>query len=417
MRRFFLLHPRASDWLVVALYAVGAAVGGLGSTSAGAEPPGWLVLVAVAVAGVLLARRRRPVLVAAVVTLLGAGSILLTQEGVATDTAAAFAMYAVAAQRRPRVAWATLGGVVAVLGGATLVAYQVTTFGTADALVAVDVPFGRITGDRVASTASLIVIVVLGFAIGTSVRSRRLHVTELIDRSVALEREGTQRAELAAAQERARIAREMHDVVAHSLTVMVALADGAKALGAKDPALAGQAIDELTETGRSALADMRRVLGVLRGTEPGEDGAPLVPHASADVEQTVETFRHAGLPVRLVRSGTLADAPPGVRAAVHRIVTESLTNVLRYAPLSPAVQVVIGRHPAASDGSSGPWVEVTVTNAAGAAPSAAATRTPGSGRGILGMRERAALHGGTVEAGPTDAGWKVRAVLPEGDVA
>jgi signal transduction histidine kinase len=270
----------------------------------------------------------------------------------------------------------------------------------------------------------MITCAMLGLAIGGSVRGRRLHVADLVGRANAIARDRDQQAQLAAATERARISREMHDVVAHSLTVMVALADGAKALGAKDPALAGEALDELTETGRAALADMRRVLGVLR--DPDGSAAPLTPTEDVpSLEDIVERFRHAGLPVRLVRVGAQPDPDPGLRQTAHRIVQESLTNVLRYAPVTPSVVVEIARRDSdAPEG--GDWLEITVTNKAGRAPSGTARdgadtrplpagitgdQPIGTGRGIIGMRERAAVYGGTVTAGPTSSGWEVVARL------
>nr|WP_277818648.1 histidine kinase [Cellulosimicrobium arenosum] len=263
-------------------------------------------------------------------------------------------------------------------------------------------------------------------AIGSNVRARRQHVADLVDRANAIARDRDQQTRLATAAERARIAREMHDVVAHSITVMVALADGARAAGRKDPELADHALDELTATGRAALADMRRVLGVLR--EPDEDpDAPLVPaHENHDLEDVVERFRTAGLPVRLVRRGPQPATSPAVRQAALRIVQEALTNVLRYAPLSPVVLVEVVRWDRRATGE-GDWLELRIVNRAGRRPgegdsvderelpasiTGLLARGPvGSGRGIIGMRERAGLHGGTVRAGSVGDGWEVVATL------
>jgi signal transduction histidine kinase len=183
---------------------------------------------------------------------------------------------------------------------------------------------------------------------------------------------------------------------------MVALADGARAASGSDPAGAERALDALTETGRSALADMRRVLGVLR--DPSDD-APLEPEPDVGLEELIERFRTAGLPTRLVRRGALDQLPIAVRRSMWRIVQESLTNVLRHAPGSPFVLVELER----LIDERGDRVEVRITNELGPV---AVDGAVGTGRGILGMRERAASLGGSVEAGAHERGWQVRAVLP-----
>jgi signal transduction histidine kinase len=252
----------------------------------------------------------------------------------------------------------------------------------------------------------------VAIAIGTSVRNRRLHVAALVDRANALAVEREQGAQLAAAAERARIAREMHDVVAHSLSVMIALADGAGAALDRAPDRAREALDELSGTGRAALADMRRVLGALRDPgAPTDPGAPLDPQpGSLDLGRLVERFRTAGVPVRWTSTGPPLPPDAGLQLAVYRIVQESLTNVLRHAPGSARVEVVVASAPGR--------VDVTVTDAgspaggSGGAGGAAGTGSAaGSGRGLIGMRERAAVYGGRVEAGPHDGGWRVHAAL------
>jgi len=181
-------------------------------------------VVALVGAGVLLLRRRAPAVVLGVLVLLAAVEVGLVGSIVGFDLAAAFAIYTIAANRSPREAWFGLGGAVLIAAAA------LTLWGS--------------RADRYVELTGYIIIVLIGLAIGTSVRNRRQHVAELVDRGNRLARENAQHAELASAAERARIAREMHDVVAHSLSVMIALADGASAAIERSPDRAQEAIDK-----------------------------------------------------------------------------------------------------------------------------------------------------------------------------
>ncbi len=405
VRRYFVRHPVAMDVLVALWYsffAVGSSILVIvGATDAAAGPQPYLggVQLVVAVLGglVLMRRRHEPILTVAALVVLGVVCLVLVNESGGIEFALGLAMYAVAVARTPAVTWIVELAMVVAMGAANIM----WTRSVSGEPIR---PFDQVVSIVVATITALILFSVVAIAIGASVRGRRGRIDSLIQRANALARDREQQAALAVAEERTRIARELHDVVAHSLTVMVALADGARAAAPKDPEGAQRALDALTETGRSALADMRRVLGVLR--EPGDD-APLEPEPDVSLDELVERFRAAGLPVRLVRTGALDELPVAVRRSVWRIVQESLTNVLRHDPASPLVLVELAR--VADD--RGERVELVVTNEAGpAAPGRA--ESPGSGRGILGMRERAASLGGSVEAGAHERGWQVRAVLP-----
>src|SRR5450759_1870834 len=298
------------------------------------------------------------------------------------DLGVAFAVYAVAVARPSRIAWTSLGLSAATLG--TTVALRADS------------------GTRTPTLTALGVVLLLGIAIGISVRNRRLHVTGLVERGNALSRDAEQRSQLVTAAERARIAREMHDVVAHSLSVMIALADGASASIQKSPVAAQAALDRLSETGRAALADMRRVLGVLRDGDASFEPAPGGP----DLHTLVQSYRDAGMPVQLTVSGTALPTDTGLQLAMYRIVQESLTNALRHTSGSGPVTVVVAHTPGNVD------IRVTSPEDPGQdSPKPRASSTPGGGRGIIGMRERAAIYGGTVEAGPMSLGWRVRADL------
>lgn len=241
---------------------------------------------------------------------------------------------------------------------------------------------------------------IIGFYIsaavlGLIVRNSRIHEAEL-------NHWARQVSTLAQIQERNRIAREMHDVVAHSLSVMIALSEGARVVGKRDQVRADEVLKKLSGTGRTALADMRRMLGVLRQDETGE----LEPQPTGgNVEQLLEGFRTAGLPITFTQTGRALPEDTTFQLTVFRVIQESLTNSLRYARNVTDVQV---RLECRRD-----ELRLEVMD------NGDATRVPsvGSGRGLRGMRERVALFDGTVEAGPVaNGGWIVKAVLklPEG---
>ena len=347
-------------------------------------------------------------------------------------------------------------------------------------------------------------VTAVGVLVGVNTRSVRLRIKALEARSARMALAREQGALLAAAEERSRIAREMHDVVAHSLAVMITMADGAAATVERNPAVAKQAMETLAEAGRSALADTRRLVGVLRedpsvaagqttalqassgsASSAGVDSAaplsdqpdpagrprwnltgrsaqspepsapsegssssahqhevrdlpvpefaplgtvtpvepsapianlrqqatngagdrsrgdlPLAPSPEqADITELVKRFEAAGVPVTYRWVGAALPEDKALQLTVFRIAQEALTNVLRYAPTTPAVSVDVERHIGT--------VVLTVDNEA-----APGTRPMhGSGKGLIGMRERASVYGGTVQAGPTPTGWRVRAVL------
>ena len=401
VRRFFLARPMAMDIVVAVLFA-GPAVAEPLLTQPPPRPDGSdptaLILVLIALgAVVLLLRRHRPLLTAGAMAALMVACTSLTGTVGGFDLGMALAVYAVAARYPARVAWLVLLGLDAV-GAAAMWLWQVPVDTTRAPGPEAVVATGELVSQmRIISTSGLAVMSLLAIAIGISVRNRRLHVADLIERGNALARDRDQQAQLARAAERSRIAREMHDVVAHSLSVMIALADGAGAALERAPDRSRKALDELSATGRSALADMRRVLGVLT-----EEDAPLTPQpGSPDLGELVERFRTAGL---VVRTAGLADPLPadtGLQLAIYRIVQESLTNALRHAPGTLRVDVTLRSLPG--------HVEVEVVDHGATVP---VQDAGGAGRGLVGMRERAGVYGGTIEAGPWNDGWRVRAALP-----
>lgn len=404
IRRFAHHHARTVDVVVVVVVPVpGLAV--LLTTSDVPEilVPGWVrvawVVLALVAGLVLLARRRAPVLVLVVVT--GAVGLSAVLQGSVDPLPIMFALYAVAVHASVRQAWTGLAvSVTAVLAAAALAMVTAAPLGA------------RGSGGALFSAATVLPRVALvSTLVGTSVGDRRRYVAALVELAERLERERDQRSRLAVAAERARITRDVQDVVSHGLSVIVALSDGAAAVIGKDPDDARRAVREVGDVGRGSLAEMSRLLGVLRvpeGARPGPLDAvgdpPLHPQPCAEeVPALVATARAAGLPVALEQEGTVPDDPV-LQTAVYRVVQEVLTNALRYAADPSAVVVRVGSGPGSTD------VSVTDDGREPGAPRA----SEGGGSGLVGMRERVTMLGGALVAGPLgDRGWEVRATCPQ----
>ena len=239
-------------------------------------------------------------------------------------------------------------------------------------------------------------IVTAAFALGFAAQEREKYVASLVARAEQAERIAEREVELAARDERSRIAREMHDVVAHGLSVIVVQADGARYAAAKDPAVAVGTLETISTTGREALGEMRRLLGLLRDGDTGMAPQPGL----ADVRHLVDEARAAGTRVEADLPEHPPEVPDGVGLAAYRIVQEALTNVRKHAGPGAVVRVrlVVGRD-----------IEVEVRDDG----RGAAATGDGRGLGLVGMRERAAVHGGTLEAVPvTGGGFAVSARLP-----
>lgn len=425
--RSWLARPRRADAVVCACFAAVAlltvALFALPSVIWYSYPPGSPMASRVAIVGIVVAvlgtaalwwRRRFPVTVAAGFVVLALVSLLLTGGSGATTIGLALATYAIAATRGSVLTWVV---VVAswLLLAVTHVNLLSVSYVDLMGLGWLDTPPGHleqppggmtpetwtgtelapVTSDSVRLTAVITIaaLLLLAVALGSYARLRREHLASQDERERTLRREEQHSAALARATERTHIAREVHDVVAHSVSVMVALADGAGAIAATSPAEAQSAMREVAQTGRAALADMKRVLTALADAPAADDGD--------DLATMVARFRLAGLPV--VASGL--DAVPTeatVALACRRIVAESLTNVLRHAPGTQDVRVAVVR-----DGGD---VVVEVVNGPGTGDGGG---YDGTGRGVRGMHERAQWLGGDLAAGPTaDGGWQVVARLP-----
>lgn len=362
-------------------------------------PVAYLAVAAMAFATAF--RRARPtasavvVLGAALVHVL-AGSLLV----VPGDLLVLLALYSVTAHGP---VWAYRTAITATFAGCALFA------GLSMQVDALNDPVSSIA---FATAMSLMAMTV--FAIGLVRRARREAIDALVDRAARLEVERDQEGRIATAAERSRIAREMHDIVAHSLSVMIAQADGGRYAAAGDPHAAERALVTIAETGRAALADMRRLLGVLRSEEtttppPGAStpgvlapAAQLSPQPGVDdIQALVDQVRASGLKASLVRMGSGRPLPPGTGLTVFRIAQESLTNVLKHGGPDVTVTVVLQWRPASLT------LEVTDDGRGAAATS------DGAGQGVVGMRERAAMLGGSLSVGPRPGGgYRVRAEIP-----
>jgi signal transduction histidine kinase len=247
------------------------------------------------------------------------------------------------------------------------------------------------------------VLLLAPWLVGKAMRGRVAHMDALERRAEQAEQERERRAEEAAREERARIARELHDVIAHSVSVMVVQAGAAEEVLRLTPEQALQPIRAVQETGRAALAEMARLLGMLRrdGGELGLEPQPGLDEIDALLEQT----RRGGLPVDLLREGERRPLPLGVDLSAYRIVQEALTNTRKHAD-RPARATVTIRYAAEA-------LEIEVVDDG---TSGTARNGSGGGHGMVGMRERVALFGGEFDAGPTPAGgFRVRARLPIGE--
>jgi signal transduction histidine kinase len=335
-------------------------------------------------------RRRNPALAFTMAAAGGAGLVLMRTGWVGADIAIVVLLYTLAAYRPRRVSVAGLA--VTLLGSAVAL-----TVGTP-----VGTPAVGIRNNLHMFLGGMIILggmALVAWVLGDSMRYRRAYYLALEDRAARLERERDAQARLGAAAERARIARELHDVVAHNVSVMVVQADGARYALESEPERARQALGTISATGRQALAEMRRLLGVLRS---GDEHAELAPLPGIDqLRDLLDQTRAAGRAVSFTLEGTPQPLSEGVGLAAYRVVQESLTNTRKHGGIGASVAVSL-RYTADE-------LIVGVTDDG----RGAAAADDGAGLGLTGMRERVGIYGGTVQAGPRPAGgYQVSARLP-----
>jgi signal transduction histidine kinase len=393
--------------LDVGLTAVGVGLAGVatvvpeGLLGTPVIAPSWpLAVLPLLIGGPLILRRRAPLLMWGIVWLGITLQALVTHlpprgpELVFVLCAGSYALAAYASLRR-----AVAGLAVAVPG---LTIYTVASH---QRLLGVVTPRTLFGGQLHGGTWFLAGEIVVFWLAGVFVRARRQAVA-LAEHNAALQRQ----AEQAVTAERARIARELHDIVAHHLSVVVLQAAGARASGQP----ADRALEKIEDSGRQALTEMRRLLGMLR--EPDEEPELTPQPGLVELPTLAESVRAAGLPVRLVVDGDRAAVPAAVDVSAYRIVQEALTNVLKHAGCARAEVTVGYVEDAVTIEVTDDGADLQATPALAATDLVVAGASQADGRGLTGMRERVALFGGELRAGPKPGGgFTVRARLPLGD--
>jgi signal transduction histidine kinase len=370
--------------------AIAALVVGLGLISAalvpqsiGTMPLGLAIALAIATGNLIAFRRRWPVAV-----LVATAAVLLVGQTYGTSLnfggfALLIAVYTVATETPRRISLVVLAALPAYLVVAVLIFNTVHPNPTSTVL---------------ADLVTAIAIYGTAWLVGDSLRTRRMRTAALEARAAQLERDQQQAARLAVQNERAVIARELHDVVAHSVSVMIVQAGAARRVIDAQPEEARAALASIETTGREALAEMRRMLGILRS----DDGpAPLAPqHGLANLGQLIANAQAADVVAELSIVGEPRPLAPGIDLAVYRIIQEAITNTIKHAAPTRAT-IRLSYEPSA--------VVVDVRDA-GSRPAA---RVPSSGHGLVGMEERVRIYGGTFDAGPAPGGgFAIHARMP-----
>jgi signal transduction histidine kinase len=381
-------HPMVGDTLVAALIAmldVLIFISRTALTKSPAEtvPQPWYISLPLIVGAVtpMAFRRRFPITAAYLALAIGIVHSLL-EVGIASLFTACIALYTL----------------VAYVSRRTALLYLAVN----EVITLVQSPW-QFPEDWVVQLIVTNLAMAFSWALGEFNGARRAYNAEVEQRLRLLETERDQQARIAVAEERARIARELHDVVAHAVSVMVVQADGAAYAVRSQPDLAERAVKTISSTGREALTELRRLLGVLRREETAGERTPQP--GTQSLSELAGRVRAVGLPVQLDIVGNVDDLPAGVGLGIYRIVQEALTNSLKHAGPGSSAVVRVER--------TGDRVELSIVDN-GHRRSGTLVGVSG-GNGLIGMRERALVFGGTLEAGPRPAGgWQVRASLPIG---
>ncbi|MEU7398739.1 sensor histidine kinase [Streptomyces albogriseolus] len=389
---FLRRHPTWVDgfWAVI-LFGLSVLGGATVEEAQGTELPALTVPVVLLLSLVVALRRRMPERMLVLALVVGVAQLVLDVATVPADFALLVIVYTVAAVGAR---WASRLALTAGLCAAPLAQLRWPS------------PQAG-TVENVALSVILAVPFALAWVLGDSIRTRRAYFAQLEERAARLEKEREAQAKVAVAAERARIARELHDVVAHNVSVMVVQADGAAYVLDAAPDQAKKALETISTTGRQALAEMRRLLGVLRTGEHQEAGEYVPQPGLQQIEDLVEQCRESGLPVDFKVEGTSRELPRGVELTAYRIVQEALTNTRKHG----------GPHAGASvrlvyfdDG-----LGLLVEDDGKGAPHELYEEGgfDGQGHGLIGMRERVGMVGGTLDAGPRPGGgFRISALLP-----
>jgi signal transduction histidine kinase len=392
MKRWLCEHETLVDsvlaavLVMVALIAVRVIDVGTGPVGDGARRPnGWTDVLLVAVLAPIALRRRFPVAVYLVTAAAALGLWSMNSIDGGSAIAGVFVTYGLGFYVSRARGFRVFVAVATVLSGAAIVLAIVYD-----------------TEGRWFQSATRIAVVLGPYFFGDSRRTRNELVESLRERARRAEEDQARDAHQAVADERARIAHELHDVVAHSLSVMVVQAAAGQRLVTRNPDRAAESMASVAETGRAALGEMRRILGVLDTRPGGEHGTQeLSPQPGlGDIDELIERCRSAGMRINYAHHGVDASLEAGVQLAVYRVVQEALTNVLKHAG-SATVTVSLNIDDAAR-------VEIADDGVG-----LAAAKADGRGRGVIGMRARVESVGGAFHAGARPGGgWVVRASIP-----
>ncbi|MEV5436766.1 sensor histidine kinase [Streptomyces sp. NPDC052682] len=389
---FLRRHPMWVDgfWALV-LFGVSVVGGAAQEQARRADLPVAAVPITLLLCLVIALRRRMPEKMLLLAAGVGVAQLITDVAVLPGDFAMLVIVYTVAAEgARWASRFALAGGLAAApLAQLRWPAEHTGTAGNLALMVLQTVPFA------------------LAWVLGDSIRTRRAYFAQLEERAARLEKEREAQAKVAVAAERARIARELHDVVAHNVSVMVVQADGAAYVLDTAPDQAKKALETISSTGRQALAEMRRLLGVLRTGEHQEAGEYVPQPDVRQIEDLVEQCRGSGLPVDFKIEGTPRPLPSGVELTAYRIVQEALTNTRKHGGPGAGASVRLVYF---DDG-----LGLLVEDDGKGAPHELYEEGgyDGRGHGLIGMRERVGMVGGTLDAGPRPGGgFRISALLP-----
>ncbi|MER6673895.1 sensor histidine kinase [Streptomyces sp. NPDC000983] len=389
---FLRRHPTWVDgfWAVF-LFGITVVSGAVQQETEGVDHPVAAIPVALLLSLVIALRRRVPERMLLLAIGIGVAQLVLDVETMPADFALLVITYTVAATGAR---WASrlalgVGLCAAPLAQLRWPEDESSALGTVAIMIFTTVPFA------------------LAWVLGDSIRTRRAYFAQLEERASRLEKEREAQAKVAVAAERARIARELHDVVAHNVSVMVVQADGAAYVLDAAPDQAKQALETISSTGRQALAEMRRLLGVLRTGEHQESGEYVPQPDVEQIDDLVQQCRTSGLPVDFKVEGTPRPLPSGVELTAYRIVQEALTNTRKHGGPNAGASVRLvyfddGLGLLVEDDGKGAPHELYEDGG-----------VDGQGHGLIGMRERVGMVGGTLDAGPRPGGgFRISALLP-----